>query len=135
VGRTCIGSGITLSADVEGLLRVLGEAREEQLEEGVDVLAGNRAVVHGGAVFGVGEANVDRLVKELQRAGQHRPAIMRVKTHDHVGARRPAVLVKGGVLAFVGNRAWAKFEEQSRRRRAAYKKIHTRTGCSQGGGY
>lgn len=110
-GGTCISSCITLSTDVEGLLGVLGEAREEQLEEGVDVLASDGAVVHGGAVFGVGEADVYRLVEELQRTGQHRPAIVEVKTHDHVGARRPAVLVERGVLAFVGNRAWAKFEE------------------------
>jgi hypothetical protein len=37
-----------------------------------------------------------------------------ISAYDHVRAGGPAVLVEGGILAFIGNRARAKFEEESR---------------------
>jgi hypothetical protein len=50
---------------VHGLLRVFWEAREEEFEESIDILARNGASVNGGAVIAIRKSDVDRLVEEL----------------------------------------------------------------------
>jgi hypothetical protein len=54
---------VALSADVERLLRVFREARQEELKERIDILSRDRASANGGPV---GEAGVDGLIEELQ---------------------------------------------------------------------
>jgi hypothetical protein len=51
---------------VNGLLGVFREARQEELEEGVDILARDRASVNSGTVVGIRKADVDGLVEELE---------------------------------------------------------------------
>jgi hypothetical protein len=79
---------------VERLVGVLREAMQEELEKGVDVFSSDWAGGDSRAVVGVGVANVDRLVEEY-----------------YVCKVGPAVRVEGGVLPFVSDAAWPKFEK------------------------
>ena len=94
VGR--VSASVTLCSDMERLGRVFGETVEEQLEEGINVLASDGAGVDLGIAIGVRETNVDWLVKE-----------------ENVGVGVPAVLVEGCVGSVVGYTAWSKFEQKS----------------------
>jgi hypothetical protein len=93
--RATNSTTVRLGSQVEGRLSVLWEALEEELEERVDVLAGNGGVVHGRTVVRVRVPDVDRLVQE-----------------DDVGVGVPRMRVERGVLAVVSNAARTQLEEQ-----------------------
>ena len=83
---------------MEGSLGVFWETREEQLEEGIDILSGCGATVDLGAIVRVGVPDVYRLVEE-----------------EDIGVRIPGVFVVCNA-GFVDNPTRTELEEQSRGR-------------------
>ena len=59
-----ICSTVTFSSKVEGDFSILRVAREEELQESIDVLSCDRTCVDLGAIGAIRVADVDRLVQE-----------------------------------------------------------------------
>lgn len=99
-----IRSTITLCSDVEISVLQAVVLGEEELEECVNILSSDGRSVDGGAIRGIGKADVGGLVEE-----------------DDVGVVCPAVGVvfdireRIGFILVVANRAWAEFEEETSR--------------------
>lgn len=93
-------AGIRLTRNVEILGRILGELLEEEGEEGIDILAGGDGVADGASTVGI--AYVDGLIEE---------------DDGSVGIPGVWVAVK---LELLIKRCWAKLEEESGERRAAW---------------
>lgn len=88
----CIRTPVTFRRHMEWLRRILRETLEENLEKGVDILAGDRASVNSRPVIRVGEPNLHRLVEE-----------------KHVGVVIPAVGVICDFLSAIGYGTRAEF--------------------------
>jgi hypothetical protein len=83
---------------MEWLSRVLGEATEEKLKEGMDILASNWTSADSFAAVSVGIPNINGLIQEYD-----------------ICIRVPTERVMSCVVPVVSDAARSKFEQQSRR--------------------
>ena len=91
----CICTTVALCGEMERLRRVFRESVQEKFQEGIDVFPSELAGIDLAAILGIGETDVDGLVKE-----------------DDIGVRIPAVGIEGHIVTAIGNSARTKLEEQ-----------------------